>query len=167
MTYLTNGSSLFGLVKKLVGGLLLLHLTSGMVAQTSSDTLAQPPVPRVISADDPSQFLTRMEVFNEFQHYDRSGGFNLNQTTIRTIVKLGKRFTTRVDIPFMNNTFPYPATLDYDQFGLGDISFRLLGYNIHQARKSAVTASLEISLNTAASGAQGTGHYLYCISKRL
>ena len=132
--------------------ILLIRLSYG---QTSSDSLPVLPPPKVISADDPSQFLTRVEIFNEFQHYDKYDGFNLNQTTIRTIVKLGKRFTTRVDIPFVNNTLPYPQ--GFDKFGLGDISFRLLGYNIYQARRSAVTASLEISLNTAATPAQGTG----------
>jgi hypothetical protein len=126
-----------------------------LAAQTSSDSLSNLPEPRVVSADDPSQFLTRIEVFNEFQHYNKVGGYNLNQTVVRTIVKLGKRFTTRVDIPLVTNTFAYPQ--GFEKFGIGDISFRLLGYNIHQARKSAVTASLEISLNTAASPAQGTG----------
>ena len=135
--------------------LLSIFLSGNLIAQTSSDTVSNKPVPKIISADDPSQFLTRVEIFNEFQHYDKYDGFSLNQTTIRTIVKLGKRFTTRVDIPFVNNTFPYQQ--GFDNFGLGDISFRLLGYNIHQARRSAVTASLEISINTAATPAQGTG----------
>lgn len=135
--------------------LVLLAQTGFITAQSQSDTLTSLPVPRVISADDPSQFLTRVEVFNEFQHYDKAGGFNLNQTVLRTIVKLGKRFTTRVDIPYVTNTFPYPQ--GFDKGGLGDISFRLLGYNIYQARRSAVTASLEISLNTASTPAQGTG----------
>lgn len=135
---------------------LVLILPAGlMTAQSPTDTLSSLPVPRVISADDPSQFLTRVEVFNEFQHYDKAGGFNLNQTVLRTIVKLGKRFTTRVDIPYVTNTFSYPQ--GFDKGGLGDISFRLLGYNIYQARRSAVTASVEISLNTASSPAQGTG----------
>jgi len=135
---------------------LVLILPAGlMTAQSPADTLSSLPVPRVISADDPSQFLTRVEVFNEFQHYDKAGGFNLNQTVLRTIVKLGKRFTTRVDIPYVTNTFSYPQ--GFDKGGLGDISFRLLGYNIYQARRSAVTASVEISLNTASSPAQGTG----------
>ena len=109
--------------------LLSIFLSGNLIAQTSSDTVSNKPVPKIISADDPSQFLTRVEIFNEFQHYDKYDGFNLNQTTIRTIVKLGKRFTTRVDIPFLNNTFPYPQ--GFDKFGLGDISFRLLVYNIH------------------------------------
>lgn len=107
------------------------------------------------NADDPSQFLTRVEIFNEFQHYDRSGGFNLNQTVVRTIVKFGKRFTTRLDVPLVNNSFSYPQ--GYTSFGLGDISFRLLGYKIRETKRSAFTASLEVSLNTASTPAQGTG----------
>lgn len=137
----------------LCGFLLLCGIS---IAQTSSDTINLPPQ-RVIPADDPSQFFTRVEIFNEFQHYDRAVGFNLNQTVVRTIVKLGKRFTTRVDIPFVNNSFPYPESLGYDKFGLGDISFRLLGYKIRERKRSAVTASLEVSLNTASSSAQGAG----------
>lgn len=117
------------------------------------DTLLQ--VATRTNADDPSQFLTRVEVFNEFQHYDRSGGFNLNQTVVRTIVRLGKRFTTRLDIPFVNNSFSYPQ--GYAPFGLGDISLRLLGYKIRETKRSAFTASLELSLNTASTPAQGTG----------
>ena len=140
---------------KLVSTLMLMHLSCLVISQASTDSLSSLPVPRIVSADDPSQFLTRVEIFNEFQHYDKAGGFNLNQTVIRTIVKLGKRFTTRLDVPFVNNSFPYPQ--GFDKFGLGDISFRLLGYNIHQAKRSAVTASVEISLNTATSPAQGTG----------
>lgn len=135
--------------------LLLICLAGNLFAQTSTDSLSSLPVPRVISADDPSQFLSRVEIFNEFQHYDKIGGYNLNQTVVRTIVKLGKRFTTRVDIPFVNNTFSYPQ--GYEKFGLGDLSFRLLGYKIHQAKRSAVTASVEISLNTASTPAQGSG----------
>ena len=143
---------------KLTYIMMILHLSCLVSAQTSIDSLSSLPVPRIISADDPSQFLTRVEIFNEFQHYDKAGGFNLNQTVIRTIVKLGKRFTTRIDVPFVNNSFPYPQ--GFDKFGIGDISFRLLGYNIHQAKRSAITASVEISLNTAATPAQGTGKNL-------
>ena len=143
---------------KLASTVLILHLTCLITAQSSTDSLSSLPVPRIVSADDPSQFLSRVEVFNEFQHYDKAGGFNLNQTVVRTIVKLGKRFTTRIDVPFVNNTFPYPQ--EFSTFGIGDISFRLLGYNIHQAKRSAVTASIEISLNTAATPAQGTGKNL-------
>jgi hypothetical protein len=140
---------------KWVSILVVLHFTGSLYAQSITDSLSSLPVPRIVSADDPSQFLSRIEVFNEFQHYNRSGGFNLNQTVVRTIVKIGKRFTSRIDIPFVNNSFPYPQ--GYQSFGIGDISFRLLGYNIRQAKRSAVTASVEISLNTATTPAQGTG----------
>ena len=145
----------FYALKKLFAFFVLILLVRFSYGQTSSDSLKNIPAPKIISADDPSQFLTRVEIFNEFQHYDKAGGFNLNQTVLRTIVKLGKRFTTRVDIPYVTNTFSYPQ--GFDKGGLGDISFRLLGYNIYQARRSAVTASVEISLNTASSPAQGTG----------
>lgn len=129
------------------------QLCSWMPIVAQGDTLIQKSIQS--NADDPSQFLTRVEIFNEFQHYDRSGGFNLNQTVIRTIIKLGKRFTTRLDIPLVSNSFPYPQ--GYASYGLGDISFRLLGYRIRETKRSAVTASLEISLNTASTPAQGTG----------
>jgi hypothetical protein len=105
------------------------------------------------NADDPSSFFTRLEVFNEFQHYE--SGINLNQTVIRTIIKIGKRFTTRVDIPLFYNSFNSPA--GYEQFGLGDISFRLLGYKLFETKRAAFTASLEVQLNTAASPILGTG----------
>jgi len=138
--------------------MLLLCLAGNLTAQTSSDSLVQNPPPK--PADDPSQFLTRIEIFNEFQHYDKATDFSLNQTVIRTIFKIGKRFTTRIDIPFVSNSYPYPVALNYDKFGLGDISFRLLGYNIRQTKRSAVTVSLEIGLNTAGSPSLGTGKNL-------
>ncbi|ULQ57778.1 hypothetical protein KJS94_06150 [Flavihumibacter rivuli] len=106
-----------------------------------------------MAAEDPSQFLTRVEVINETQHFDKD--FSLNQSTLRMIVKIGKRFTTRVDIPFTYNSRKSPA--GYSQFGLGDISFRLLGYKIVESKLTALTASVEISLNTAASPSIGTG----------
>ena len=86
---------------KLACTVLMLQFTFLLAAQSSTDSISSLPVPRIVSADDPSQFLSRVEVFNEFQHYDKAGGFNLNQTVVRTIVKLGKRFTTRTDIPFV------------------------------------------------------------------
>src|SRR5688572_16145246 len=102
-----------------------------LIAQV--DTLTHKPIHK--NADDPSQFLTRIEIFNEFQHYDRAGGFNVNQTVIRSIIKLGKRFTTRIDVPLVNNSFPYPQ--GFASYGLGDISFRLLGYKIRETKRSA------------------------------
>lgn len=108
------------------------------------------------SADDPSQFFTRVEMFNELQHYDKN--YYFNQTIWRTNVKIGKRLTTRVDIPWVyNSKF---SSEGYKNSGLGDISFRLLGYRIIESPKSAVTASLEFSLNTAESPLLGTGKNL-------
>lgn len=133
--------------------IMILHFGGLIPVFAQGDTITQKPLST--NADDPSQFLTRVEIFNEFQHYKHSGGFNLNQTVIRTIVKLGKRFTTRVDIPFVSNSYPYPQ--GYNSYGLGDISFRLLGYRIRETKRSAVTASIEISLNTASTPAQGAG----------
>jgi|GEM_PF-1251307 len=134
---------------------IILLSCSYLVAQTSTDSTQINQKPK--NADDPSSFLTRLEVFNEFQHYEN--GIELNQTVIRNIIKLGKKFTTRIDVPFVHNTYSSPA--GYDQFGLGDISFRLLGYKIKESRKSAFTVSLEIQLNTAASPILGTGKNLF------
>jgi len=75
-------------MKKLLFLFFLLHTSGILHAQNSADTLKQEPVKA--NADDPSQFFTRIEVFNELQHYDRNGSdFYLNQTILRTIVKLG------------------------------------------------------------------------------
>lgn len=128
---------------------------SGFVhGQISTDTTVS--TTSNTAADDPSQFFTRAELFSELQHYNRNGNeFNLNQTTLRTVVKLGKRFTTRLDVPVVYNSFDSPN--NFKQFGLGDISFRLLGYKFLQTKKSAITASMEISLNTAQSPLLGTG----------
>ena len=133
-----------------------MHLVSITNAQTSSDSLAAKP--NSAAADDPSQFFTRVELFSELQHYSRNNGFYLSQTTLRTIVKIGKRFTTRLDIPFVYNSFTTAA--DYRHSGIGDISFRLLGYKIMDNPKSAITASVEISMNTAQSPLLGTGKNL-------
>lgn len=120
-------------------------------AQSGQDTTGKKP--NSVAADDPTQFFTRIEIFNELQHH--TGDIYLNQTTFRTIVKLGKKFTSRVDIPFVYNSFSSAA--GYKQFGISDISFRLLGYKIMESPKSAVTASVELSLNTAQSKLLGTG----------
>ncbi len=123
-------------------------------AQTSSDSLKKEPVK--INADDPSQFFTRVEVYNELQHYKRNGSdFYLNQAIVRTVVKIGKKFTTRLDIPYVYNSVKTVA--DYRSSGIGDISFRLLGYKFLEKPKSAFTASVEISINTARSPVLGTG----------
>jgi hypothetical protein len=130
-----------------------MHLIFVVDAQSTSDSIKE--LNSEAKADDPTQFFTRTELFSELQHYD---GFYLNLTTLRTNVKLGKRFTTRIDIPLAYNSRSTPA--NYKQFGLSDISFRLLGYKIFESPKSAFTASVEFSLNTAQSPLLGTGKNL-------
>ncbi|HNS18620.1 MAG TPA: hypothetical protein PKI34_12450 [Bacteroidales bacterium] len=139
-------------MKKLLFLFLFLPQISSLHGQTLPDTLNIQENGGA-AADDPSQFFTRVELFNEFQHYPN--GVNLNQTVLRTVLKIGKRFTTRLDVPFVYNSGSPSA--DYEHFGLGDISFRLLGYRFFQSKKSALTASVEISLNTAQSPLLGTG----------
>ncbi len=124
-------------------------------AQNSPDTLKKEQ--SSANADDPSQFLTRIEIFNELQHYDKNDIY-VNQTVLRTIVKIGKRFTTRVDLPFVYNSFTSPA--NHKQSGIGDISFRVVGYKFLEKPKSAFTASMEISMNTAQSPILGQGKNL-------
>jgi len=141
-------------MKKLLFFSLLFCHANALLAQNSADTAKQEQLKR--NADDPSQFLTRIEFFNELQHYNRNGNeFYVNQTTLRTILKIGKRFTTRIDLPYVYNTINHPA--NYKESGLGDISFRLLGYKFFEKKLSAFTASVEISLNTAESPILGTG----------
>lgn len=124
-------------------------------AQKDNDSLVKSK--RLINADDPSQFITRLEVFNELQHYDE-GDFYLNQTILRGVVTFGKRFTTRVDIPLVYNSLANNTNLK--QTGLGDITFRLLGYKALENPKGALTTSIEISLNTANSPILGKGKTL-------
>jgi hypothetical protein len=141
-------------MKKLLLLFFLLYYVGISHAQNSPDTLKKDPIKA--NADDPSQFFTRIEVFNELQHYDKNGSdFYLNQTVLRTILKIGKRFTTRIDLPYVYNSINTPA--NYRQSGIGDISFRLLGYKFLEKTKSAFTASIEISMNTAQSPLLGTG----------
>lgn len=131
--------------------LLLLHLIKMVNAQTVSDSIKDDH--RTANADDPSQFFTRIEIFNEIQHYKNDTYLDIS--TIRTIVKVGKRFTTRLDVPLIyNSTF---SSAGYKQFGMGDISLRLLGYRFLETKNSAVTTSIEVSLNTAQSPLLGTG----------
>jgi hypothetical protein len=139
-------------MEKLVCLFFLMQLAVFSTAQNPSDTLAT--ASRQPNADDPSVFLTRFEVFNELQHYNNNDVY-LNQTVLRTVIKLGKRFTTRIDLPYVYNSYNSPAKLK--QSGIGDISFRLLGYKFFETRLSAFTASIEISMNTAASPLLGTG----------
>jgi hypothetical protein len=111
-------------------------------------------------SDDPSRFFTRLEIFNELQHYRHFVPLNrdnvdLNATTFRAIVKLGEKFTTRVDIPVVHNSASMPGGIP--QSGIGDISFRILGYKILESPKRAIAISLECSLNTANSVLTGSG----------
>jgi len=141
-------------MKKLLLCFLSLYQISFLFAQNSADTVKQEQIKK--NADDPANFLTRVEFFNELQHYDRNGNdFYVNQTTLRTILKLGKRFTTRIDLPYVYNSINTPA--NHKQSGIGDISFRLLGYKFLEKKLSAFTASVEISMNTAQSPILGTG----------
>ena len=134
--------------------LILAHLIKTSNAQTSSETIKAES--QTASADDPSKFFTRIELFNELQHHDED--FYINQTILRTNIKIGKRLTTRIDIPYVYNTKESPE--GYKKAGLGDISFRLLGYRIYESPKSALTLSVEFSLNTAESPLLGTGKNL-------
>jgi hypothetical protein len=122
------------------------------LAQNSGDTSIQSGIAK--KADDPSQFITRMEVYNELQYYKKRDIY-LNQTILRSVIKIGKKFTTRIDLPLVHNSFS-PAG-DMKSTGIGDISFRMLGYKFREKPLSAFTASMEISLNTAASRLLGTG----------
>lgn len=140
-------------MKNFLALILVLLSCHFLSAQTSKDSLE---LKKPANADDPSSFLTRLEVFNEFQHYEN--GIELNQTVVRNIIKIGKKFTTRIDVPIVHNSFDHPA--GYSQFGIGDISFRLLGYKLKENPFSAFTTSIEVQLNTAASPLSGTGKNL-------
>jgi hypothetical protein len=94
----SDGTRLF-LFKKLLL-LLFIHVIGFARAQTPADSSGIPEDEAM--ADDPSRFFTRVEFFNELQKH--SNNFYLNQTTVRTIVKLGDKFTTRLDIPFLYNS---------------------------------------------------------------
>src|SRR6187399_554530 len=141
-------------MKKLLFLFFLSCQAFGLLAQNSADTVKQEQIKK--NADDPANFLTRIEFFNELQHHEKNGNdFYVNQTTVRTILRIGKRFTTRIDLPFVYNSIKTPA--NYKEAGIGDISFRLLGYKFLEKQLSAFTASIEISLNTAQSPILGTG----------
>jgi hypothetical protein len=139
-------------MKKLFFFLLLLQHCNILYCQNLSDT-AKVNQSEVAAGDDPSQFFTRIELFNEVQHFPND--IYLDQTTLRIIVKIGKRFTSRLDIPCVYNSLTTAA--GYDHFGLGDISVRLLGYQFLKSKRSALTASLEVAFNTAQSPILGTG----------
>ena len=131
--------------------LISIHFFLFTQAQTPSDSSRIPEDEAM--ADDPSRFFTRVELFNELQKHHNN--YYLDQTTLRTIVKLGDKFTTRLDIPFLHNSVNSSA--GYQQFGISDISFRLLGYKLLESPKRALTASIEFSLNTANSPLTGSG----------
>ncbi len=137
---------------------MLIHFGVFVKAQKSSNN-AKEPESEVI-ADDPSRFITRFEIFNQLQRYHyfvplKADNIYLNQTTFRTIIKLGEKFTTRLDLPFVYNSFHSPN--GFQQFGISDISFRLLGYKLLESPKRAFVMSIEFSLNTANSPLTGTG----------
>ena len=133
---------------------ILLQISS-LLAQNATDSLAN--AHDNVNADDPSQFITRIEVFNELQYHEE-GDYYLNQTVLRGVVTFGKRFTTRLDVPLVYNSLANNTNIK--QTGLGDISFRLLGYKALEKPKSALTTSIEISLNTANSPILGKGKNL-------
>ena len=142
-------------MKKLLFLFFLFYHACGLFAQNSDDTtVKQEQIKK--NADDPANFLTRVEFFNELQHYEKNGNdFYINLTTLRTILRIGKRFTTRIDLPYVYNSINTPA--NHKQSGIGDISFRLLGYKFLEKKLSAFTASVEVSMNTAQSPILGTG----------
>lgn len=142
-------------MKKLLFFVILFFQGIFLLAQNTPDTLKKEPPKQ--NADDPSQFFTRVEFYNELQRYDKSDIY-LNQTVLRTIIKIGKRFTTRIDVPYVYNSFV--STPKQQQSGIGDISFRLLGFRFLENKRSAFTASLEISMNTAQSPLLGFGKNL-------
>jgi hypothetical protein len=105
-----------------------------------------------IAQDDPAQFLTRVEIINELQHHKNIDYLNI--TTLRSVIALGKRFTTRFDVPVVYNSNPVG---EYDQAGIGDVSIRVLGFKFLEYKKAAMLASVEFSFNTAQSPLLGTG----------
>jgi hypothetical protein len=131
---------------------LVFLLSYAFLHAQDADSSRSAPAP--VNADDPSQFITRIEVYNELQ-YREQNDFYLNQSIARVIVKLGKRFTTRLDVPYVYNTIG--AATQEQQAGIGDISLRLLGYQLFQRPRSALTASVELSFNTAESAFLGAG----------
>jgi hypothetical protein len=73
-------------------------------------------------------------------------------------VKLGKRFSTRLDVPYVYNSLTPPE--GERKSGLGDMSVRLLGFSFLNKPKAAVTLSMEATFNTASSPLIGTGKNL-------
>src|SRR6476660_7721734 len=125
-------------------GLYLLFFFLSLNSYSQQDTISS--AQTGIALEDPSNIITRVSIFNEHQKL-KSGQF-LNITTTRTVMAIGKRFTTRLDIPVVYNSTAVPGT---DQFGLGDISVRLLVYRIYGSPRAALLTSVEFSFNTARS----------------
>src|SRR5678815_3096385 len=98
-------------MKKLLLCFLSLYQISFFFFFFSADTAKQEQIKK--NADDPANFLTRVEFFNELQHYERNGNdFYVNQTTLRTILRIGKRFTTRIDLPYVCLLYTSPSPRD-------------------------------------------------------
>lgn len=96
------------------------YLCSFMPLVAQGDTLTQKPVHK--NADDPSQFLKRIKIFNEFQNYDYSEGFNLNQT-VALGAQLGYQFIIwkRVALDFVligPSVAGYALEAKLDTYGL-------------------------------------------------
>ncbi len=132
---------------RLISILLFVLSANVVLAQAGSDSLHNAKLGA--AADDPTQFLTRLEVFNNLQYFDNNSSFN--QSVVRFNAKLGKRFTTRIDLPYVYNS------TGNGKSGLGDISVRLLGYKIIESPLQGLAASIELSMNTAAFSSLGTG----------
>ncbi|MBL7846274.1 MAG: hypothetical protein JNL40_02305 [Cyclobacteriaceae bacterium] len=128
---------------------LLTHIAA---AQQDSATVAKQ---TGIRLDDPSNVVTRIELFSEYQ--TGTDGKAANVTTVRGIMAVGKRFTTRIDIPYLHR--PGINSTEATS-GLGDISARLLGYKVLESKRSAVLASVEMSFPTAQSPFLGFGRYV-------
>src|SRR5688500_9749351 len=100
-------------MKKFLSLIILLQIAISSEAQDPVDSVKKSPD---VNADDPSQFLTTMELYNEVQYYDKKDVY-LNQTVFRNVIKIGKRFTTRIDMPFVYNSLQTPGK--FKQSGLG------------------------------------------------
>lgn len=102
--------------------------------------------------EDPANIRARVSAFSELQALQN--GNYLLVSTARANIPIGKGFSTRLDIPYV---YYSKSVANYDQYGLGDISLRLLGYQVFQNPKAALIASIECSFNTAASPLLGSG----------
>ncbi len=137
-------------MRRILFALIFGFLKNACIAQAPLDTANVSAEKKI--AEDPSQMISRIEVFNELQHYNSN--INLNITTLRAVIKFAKRFTTRIEVPLVYNS---KNTTEYTQYGISDISFRLLGFRVYESRRDAISLSIEASLNTAASPLLGTG----------